>query len=267
MELLTRSDALSIGAKYYFTGKPCGNGHIAPRYASIGNCLECQKNSYQARRAKGCYDRERQLVTVVCPDCDATRRVRPEVPNKAKREGTVLRCRSCARKHEHVVNKAAYDKPNEGRFVANLNSPQHIALAAGKDRYMGKPCKIGHSGERYAKDTKCVECVAIRAKERTGRWAKNNPGKRNATAAKRRAIKALATPAWLTDKNWEEMELFYIEAAELTEATGVRHEVDHIIPLQGKTVCGFHCPENLRVITMSENRRKNNKLTKYADAV
>lgn len=51
----------------------------------------------------------------------------------------------------------------------------------------------------------------------------------------------------------------YAEAAMLTAQTGVRHEVDHIIPLKHPLVCGLHVPENLRVVTRSENARKSNK--------
>lgn len=51
----------------------------------------------------------------------------------------------------------------------------------------------------------------------------------------------------------------YAEAAMRTAQTGVRHEVDHIIPLKHPLVCGLHVPENLRVVTRSENARKSNK--------
>ena len=37
------------------------------------------------------------------------------------------------------------------------------------------------------------------------------------------------------------------------------HHVDHIIPLQGKNVSGFHCIENLQYLTAEENIKKGNK--------
>jgi len=40
---------------------------------------------------------------------------------------------------------------------------------------------------------------------------------------------------------------------------GFSWHVDHIIPLQGKTVSGFHTPQNLRVIPGVDNLRKNNR--------
>lgn len=56
------------------------------------------------------------------------------------------------------------------------------------------------------------------------------------------------------------MAAIYAEALCLTAATGIPHEVDHIIPLQSDVVCGLHCEMNLRVVTRAINRSKSNRL-------
>ena len=68
-----------------------------------------------------------------------------------------------------------------------------------------------------------------------------------------------ATPTWLTRENLLQIRGFYAKAVEATKATGVKHHVDHIIPLCGKLVCGLHVPWNLQVLTASENLSKGRK--------
>lgn len=68
-----------------------------------------------------------------------------------------------------------------------------------------------------------------------------------------------ATPKWLSAEQKMEIRLKYRLAIELSRATGVRHAVDHEVPLQGEDVCGLHVPWNLRVITQDENLKKSNK--------
>jgi 5-methylcytosine-specific restriction endonuclease McrA len=74
-----------------------------------------------------------------------------------------------------------------------------------------------------------------------------------------------ATPKWLTPEQRMEIRLKYRLAIEISRATGVRHAVDHEVPLQGDGVCGLHVPWNLRVITQEENLKKYNKLVDQSE--
>ena len=92
------------------------------------------------------------------------------------------------------------------------------------------------------------------------KWAKRNPEKLAEQSAKRRAKKAQATPIWFDD----EFEKFAIKEAydiamKRSKATGIRHDVDHIVPLISSLVCGLHCADNLRVIPSRINKSKGNR--------
>ena len=125
--------------------------------------------------------------------------------------------------------------------------------------------------------SRCKECVSLYCRVRyqekkdhiaaiNGKWKDNNKeyrlqlhkaykkrtkGKQAALEAKRRASKMNQTPAWADLKAIEE---FYNNCPE-------GYHVDHIIPLQGKTVRGLHTMENLQYLPASENISKGNRLS------
>lgn len=95
--------------------------------------------------------------------------------------------------------------------------------------------------------------------ERDRAYRLNNKDKDAAKTAKRRADKRSRTPPWLTEDDFKEINSFYLEARRLEKATGVKHHVDHIVPLNGEFVSGLHVPWNLQVIPAKENLIKSNK--------
>jgi 5-methylcytosine-specific restriction endonuclease McrA len=87
-------------------------------------------------------------------------------------------------------------------------------------------------------------------------WVENNRSLANSYKAYRRAKERKATPSWLTAEHREAIAKIYAEALDLTQRLGTRHEVDHIVPLSGKTVSGLHVPWNLRAIPAQENNTR-----------
>jgi len=77
-----------------------------------------------------------------------------------------------------------------------------------------------------------------------------------AARARRRAAQDSATPTWLTaiDKAMIQ-EMYDVSEARYIQ-TGIKHHVDHIVPINGKGVAGMHVPWNLQVITAHENLSK-----------
>jgi hypothetical protein len=92
------------------------------------------------------------------------------------------------------------------------------------------------------------------------KYKEANPDMYKELVSLRRRRFRQATPNWLTATQRMEIRLKYRLAIELSRATGIRHAVDHIIPLQGEEVCGLHVPWNLQVIPQTENLKKSNKL-------
>lgn len=65
-----------------------------------------------------------------------------------------------------------------------------------------------------------------------------------------------ATVPWA---DFKAIRAVYAEADRMTIATGVKHHVDHVIPLNHPRVCGLHVAANMRVIPAGPNMSKGNE--------
>ena len=91
---------------------------------------------------------------------------------------------------------------------------------------------------------------AEECKRRNISWQKRNLDKINAWNARYRAAKRNAFPDWGQHKD---MEALYKKGRE----EGL--DVDHIVPLRSKYVCGLHVLANLQLLSPLENINKSNK--------
>ena len=75
MEIVSRKEAITLGLKVYFTGKPCSRGHIAPRKIAGSTCRECHRlDSAVARKT----DKNKECNRL------AQRRYRAKYPDRIK---------------------------------------------------------------------------------------------------------------------------------------------------------------------------------------
>lgn len=79
-------------------------------------------------------------------------------------------------------------------------------------------------------------------------WRKNNKKRCVYHTSKRRSDLAQRTPKWV---NLKEIKHFYDKCPD-------GYHVDHIIPLNGKNVCGLHVLNNLQYLPALENLKKHN---------
>lgn len=100
-----------------------------------------------------------------------------------------------------------------------------------------------------------------RLKETRGRWIDANKHKVVHYARMYQLSKIKRTPPVLTSCDIWMIEEAYELAKMREKMLGGKWEVDHIVPLRGKTVSGLHVPWNLQVIPKSINASKGNKFT------
>lgn len=120
---------------------------------------------------------------------------------------------------EYLLKEASRNTGHKG--------PRLQALASGNTRYIGRACGVCGCVVKATANRKCITCLATR---------------------QRRV--SIARPKWA---NLQEIKSIYEHA----HYNGL--EVDHIVPLVSKIVCGLHCPANLAAVPISYNRAKGNK--------
>ena len=185
---------------------------------------------------------------------------------KSSKDGLSKMCKPCSRiakKESYQKNKVsilASQKVMREQDRPSLRKRQREWYAKSADQRREKQREwYASNKERVLKERREAHAKDPSAQAaRTRKWRLENLERFAAKEANRRCAKMQRTPAWLTPEDFEAIEAIYRWAKIQELLTGVAHEVDHEIPLQGDLVSGLHVPGNLRVITASENRSKSN---------
>lgn len=151
--------------------------------------------------------------------------------NKDRRKAI---CKRYAEKQSSKEKKKAWTDSNRERINKRANELRTIKRWEGRERpeVIGRKASI----QKYYQSNKDKYCHQ---------------------RAVRRAVTLQATPVWA---NKQKILKIYKLLKRLNAITPRKYHVDHIVPLNGKTVCGLHNEFNLRIVDSKENLAKSNKV-------
>lgn len=168
-----------------------------------------------------------------CNSCKTEQPLTEFYKDRTKVDGLRTTCKTCKKVCDKLYAK---------------NNAEVISVKR-KERYLERYDIERSQQSEYARNNR--DLFNKHARE----YKNNNKGKVNAATRARQAAKLKATPSWA---NLEQIKRIYTACASISKRTGVEHHVDHIIPLKGKNVCGFHTENNLAIIPARINLAKSN---------
>jgi hypothetical protein len=135
------------------------------------------------------------------------------------------------------------------------------AIEEGKKTYEGSvACKHCGSYEKYVSISSCAPCLKKKGLEKLNNEELMKPYRTKEKVNNktyRYRSKKFGEETILTPEEHQSILFIYQECARITEETGIAHHVDHIHPISKG---GKHHPDNLQILTATENIRKGNKL-------
>lgn len=173
------------------------------------------------------------------------------------------RLAQCAEYREQNAEKVAagmreWYQRNRESVLEKQNQYRQQAVVVERDRdRLRKRYTENREQIRYTQNerNKLPE-VKQRNKERYRQHYLNNGDWYYAKSAQQRAERRRAVVGW---SDLAAIKVIYDRARKISLETGVKHVVDHVIPLKNELVCGLHVAENLQVLTEKANLRKANK--------
>lgn len=176
-----------------------------------------------------------------CVKCGVVKDLRQYYRRVGAGDGFRSNCKQCQKESstrwalenpdKKAVHRARWKKFNPKQYRA--------AIAAWQKRNKSKCLEAGKRWYRKFPDRSKLKC---------DRWRSNNKEHCRLRSSLYRSIARKQTPKWADKK----------AIANIYKNKPEGLQVDHIVPLRGKYVCGLHVEYNLQYLTPSENARKKN---------
>jgi hypothetical protein len=185
----------------------------------------------------------------VCKDCRETKEATHFSSHPSTKDRLAIACKPCQRarsaawyqkNRERVLERTAQwgrDNIEKRREIGRKSN--RATISTRRAWYTANPDKV----RAIARVTRAKNIEKCRARVRVN--TKRYRAQRLRKPARWACLKAIAA--------------IYAQAAARSLETGIPHDVDHIVPVRGKGVCGLHCESNLQILPASENRVKGNR--------
>lgn len=209
-----------------------------------------------------------------CTCCSAEKPLALFPKHRRMKDGRASVCSECNKakcREKYQANKERYKKVAAEWKAANRERYNEATRVSAAARRKADPERHAVYAKTYRERNRAELLVRWREDQRSRRaqdperhrrmskeWAARNRPKVAVVEARRRAVKRNRVTCW--DGELDALvvaEAFDLRARRLA-ATSVDWHVDHIVPLQGKTVSGLHNAYNLAVIPAAANVRKKN---------
>jgi len=203
----------------------------------------------------------------VCTGCGEAKPKSEFIKRAKSKDGLGHRCKHCRQVQWEIYKKSNSEKIKQ-YYIDNREAAckkSKLWRENNKERYANQMKNYYEKNKELLKQRTIDWTKQNKSRKKTTdkRWRESNPEKYSASMKRYKVSKKNRTPSWLTSEQHDQIESFYEAAFAFRIFTGLEYHVDHIVPLQGKTVSGLHVPANLQVLQSSDNLKKSNLFWPY----
>ncbi len=179
-----------------------------------------------------------------CTKCGVEKPLTEFHSDKQKKDGYASACKPCKLTQNRPWKSNNPEKARELNKRWAENNPE-------KDAESKRKWELANKDAVLARQKRWQELNREKVRAKASAWKRRNPEKTRELVMRRHAAKLKATPPWFEAP---------LVAAVYVKASELGLEVDHIVPLRSKTVCGLHCWANLQLLSKDINASKGNRL-------